>query len=333
MPLAKLHAFHTALHQWYRSHGRHQLPWRTTSDPYAIYLSEIMLQQTQVKTVLERFYHPFLARFPSLQALADAPAEQVMKQWEGLGYYSRAANLHKAAQITAPKLPDTYEGLIALPGIGQNTAHAILAFAYHRPVAIMEANVKRLIHRIFALHQATPAQLWEKAAELLNRQHPFDYNQAMMDLGSMICTPRQPACPTCPAAVICKGKKAPLNYPTKEESKAIPVRRKRIVILRDANHRYYLTARTTRFLGGLYGFIEQDSHIDTLEWKGTHYPLGLDNQIGHITQSYSHFTLDADVHLLTLKDKFNSTNWLPLDEIGRMPLSRADSKILALIRG
>src|SRR5688572_23757939 len=119
--------FHRELLKWYAAHGRHSLPWRNTSNPYAIWISEVMLQQTQVKTVLERYYFPFLERFPTLQALADAPLDSVLKAWEGLGYYTRAANLHKAAKMAAPRLPATVEELEALPGIGRNTAHAVAA--------------------------------------------------------------------------------------------------------------------------------------------------------------------------------------------------------------
>ena len=191
---AALAEFHRKLHAWYEAHGRHDLPWRTTADPYAIYISEIMLQQTQVKTVLERFYFPFLKRFPTLQSLADAPQADVMKHWEGLGYYRRAANLHKAAKQAAPSMPDSVEGLLSLSGIGQNTAHAVAAFAYKLPVPVLEANVKRVVARIFALETPTPNQWWDAAWALLNTDNPFDYNQAMMDLGSAICTPKARAC-------------------------------------------------------------------------------------------------------------------------------------------
>ena len=136
---------HKAIQEWYATHGRKDLPWRNTKEPYHIYISEIMLQQTQVSTVLARYYFPFLKKFPTLSVLAKAPEVEVLKAWEGLGYYQRARNLHKAAKITAPQLPHTLEGLLALPGIGQNTAHAILAFAHHKPVPVLEANVKRVI--------------------------------------------------------------------------------------------------------------------------------------------------------------------------------------------
>ena len=183
---------HQTIQTWYGPHGRKELPWRQTDDPYLVYISEVMLQQTQVKTVLERYYFPFLEQFPTLTHLAEAQEQAVLKAWEGLGYYSRARNLHKAARQSAPALPAHYEGLLALPGIGQNTAHAILAFAFRKPVPVMEANVRRILYRFFAQKQATPQQLWELAFTLLDTAHPFEYNQAMMDIGAMVCTARSP---------------------------------------------------------------------------------------------------------------------------------------------
>ena len=177
-----------------------------------------MLQQTQVATVLARFYEPFLNRFPTIATLAAASEQEVLQQWQGLGYYSRARNLHAAArQIVASSQPTDASGWRALPGIGQNTANAIAAFAHHQPVAILEANVKRVACRIFALQQPTPAQCWQAAEALLNPQQPFDHNQAMMDLGSQICTPRTPNCPQCPANTICQGKTAPEFFPQKKD--------------------------------------------------------------------------------------------------------------------
>lgn len=187
-----LDKFHARLHTWYRQHGRHHLPWRNTDDPYPIWLSEVMLQQTQVQTVLERFYFPFLERFPNIAALAAAEEQEVLKCWQGLGYYTRARNLHKAARIVQSTLPETVEALHQLPGIGRNTAHAIAAFAFRQPVAIMEANVKRILCRIFALEKPSEAELWQRATELLDTHNPFDYNQAMMDIGAGVCTPDAP---------------------------------------------------------------------------------------------------------------------------------------------
>lgn len=323
---------HSKLHSWYKEHGRKSLPWRNTADPYAIYISEVMLQQTQVQTVLERYYFPFLSRFPSLAALAAAEQEEVLKAWQGLGYYSRAVNLHKAAKIAAPSLPSDIPGLLALPGIGKNTAHAVAAFGYHLPVPVMEANVKRLIYRIFALKEGTEPLLWEKACALLDKANPFDYNQAVMDIGSLVCTRTRPSCNICPFNDICQGKDAPELYPAKKAKKQVPVIRKHIIAFQDANSRYHVTARTTRFLHGLYGFNEYNKEHGIV-FQESAYTLDAMEYIGAITQSYSHFTLEADIYRQVLPVKANGPAWQMLEEIGKLPLSRADSKVLKLLGG
>jgi A/G-specific adenine glycosylase len=312
----------TAIATWYQTHGRHDLPWRNTADPYKIYISEVMLQQTQVQTVLARFYHPFLEAFPSLQALAEASEASVLKQWEGLGYYSRARNLHRAAQITAPALPRTIPELLALPGIGRNTAHAIAALAYRQPVAVLEANVKRVIARLMAWEQPSEAQLWEAADALLNRADPFTHNQAMMDIGSLICTPRAPQCALCPLASQCQGKHTPERYPTKTKRAAVPIRRKRLWVITDSDGRFLLCKRESRFLGGLYGFPETDAALPL--------PAGAE-KLGHVQHSYSHFMLDADVYHLPLslaaKAGLPTTGeWVTATEADGLALSRADMK-------
>ncbi len=156
-----------SLLQWYEKNGRHDLPWRTTDKPYHIYLSEIMLQQTQVKTVLERFYFPFLERFPTLDDLAASHLDDVLKMWEGLGYYTRAKNLHAAAQQCNGMLPTTANDLLKLPGIGRSTAHAVAAFAYRESLPILDANVKRILHRYFALQERSEKKLWEYSYTLI----------------------------------------------------------------------------------------------------------------------------------------------------------------------
>jgi A/G-specific adenine glycosylase len=320
---SKQQAFHRALSAWYRTQGRHDLPWRQTNDAYPIWISEVMLQQTQVATVLARFYHPFLERFPTIEALASASEEQVLKHWQGLGYYSRARNLHKAAQLTAPALPDTAEGLLALPGIGKNTAHAILAFGFRRPVAISEANVKRVIARIFALETPTDAELWDKAHALLNEDDAFDYNQAMMDLGAMVCTPKNPDCSSCPAAVICAGQKDPLRYPQKKAKKVVPIRRHIMLIRRDRDGRLFLQPRETRFLGGLYGFPQEEA--------ASFIPEKNDRKLGSVTHIYSHFRLEADVWLREEDQRANSPDWHDRDTIAALPLSGADIRALTVV--
>ncbi len=326
-----LHTFHEALLAWYNTHGRHNLPWRQTDDPYPIWISEVMLQQTQVATVRERFYAPFLKQFPTIEVLAAAPESAVMKAWEGLGYYSRARNLHKAAKALAAQaktlrknkaaLPATASELLALSGIGRNTAHAILAFAYHQPVAILEANVKRVVARIFACTHPTDEQLWAHAESLLNPTHPFDHNQAMMDLGSMVCTPKTPHCTACPAATLCAGKHAPLNYPAPKAKKSVPTRHVAITVREDKNGKLYLEQRGAKLLGGLWGFPQSAHDVPPT----THHSLG------KVTHIYSHFKLVAHVeHCITAPQK-SERGWFNPAEIATLALSKLDHKILALV--
>lgn len=326
----KISQFHRNLKAWYLKNGRRELPWRTTADPYAIYLSEIMLQQTQVKTVEQRFYRPFLEIFPTLESLAKAPPQKLMKAWQGLGYYNRAANLQKAARQCGGKLPSSYEELLALPGIGRNTAHAICAFGFQQPKAVMEANVKRVICRIYALKTPNDAQLWELADGLLDRKNPFDYNQAMMDIGAMVCTKRKPDCDACPASGICSGKAQPELYPTPKPKKAVPVRKKTIVVLVNTEGKYFATPRKTRFLGGMYHFVEQEAGTQRIDFLDTSYALAKMKKAGRITQQYSHFTLEADIYLHKIVCA-GGRNWYSKSQLQKLPMSGAEQKILALL--
>ena len=326
----KLLRFHLALQHWYQTHGRHDLPWRQTRDPYHIWVSEIMLQQTQVATVRDRYYQNFLQRFPTLEALAAAPREAVIKAWEGLGYYRRAGYLHEAAKkvsgfrFQVPEIltetwnpePDT---LLTLPGIGRNTAHAILAFAYEQPVAVMEANVKRIVARIFALKTPKEAELWAGAETLLDRKKPFHHNQAMMDLGALICTPRAPRCGECPASGICRGKIQPTHYPQARAKKKIPIRHVVILVREDARGRLFLERRETALLGGMYGFPQlAASH------KGG-------RKLGTLTHSYSHFRLEATVRLARSHTR-TSACWYNREDLARLPLSSLDRNVLKLLQ-
>ena len=380
---SKLLTFHLALQHWYRAHGRHDLPWRNTPDPYAIWVSEIMLQQTQVATVRDRYYAPFLKKFPTVDALAAAPREAVLKAWEGLGYYRRAGHLHEAAKkivagggwrvasessrghettrhasrTTYHAIPDSLELLLALPGIGRNTAHAILAFAYRQPVAVMEANVKRVVTRVFALAQPKENELWAGAETLMglpmrlsepssrstraqggrvaaprNRtehghdkeigqrnawMNCFHYNQAMMDLGALICTPKAPRCGECPAASICKGKSRPTHYPQAKTKKKIPTRRVVILVREDNKGRLYLEKRDTKLLGGLYGFPQHPP-----EYQGG-------ESIGRLRHVYSHFRLEAEVRHEHVRGS-NAADWHSHAALSRLPLSRLDRNVLKL---
>ncbi len=353
-----LRKFHASLARWYAANGRHDLPWRQTADPYAIWVSEVMLQQTQVATVRDTFYAPFLKRFPTIEALAAAPEQAVMKAWEGLGYYRRARHLHQAAKevariesresseewawFTRPNsffhhstLAARLSTLLSLPGIGKNTAHAILAFGFHAPVAILEANVKRVVARVFGMKTPREAELWVGAEMLLPRHDSpftthdsrifFHYNQAMMDLGALICTPKAPNCKQCPLTHICKARHAPEEFPAKKAKKQSPIRRVQILVQRDSKGRLALEARDATLLGGLYGFAQVP--VDAKLPK--HAEI-----IGSVKHVYSHFTLVGQVRLVTdypiIRSSDDPKFYTPA-QIKKLPLSKLDHKVLALV--
>jgi len=197
---------------WYETQGRHELPWRNTENIYHIYLSEIMLQQTQVNRVRDEYYPQFLAKFPSLQALADASQDEVLAAWSGLGYYSRARNLKKTAEASPKALPKTQEELIKLPGIGKYTASAICSFGHNQTIPVVDTNIARVIKRYFALLNPSDAILWRYAAEFVNKSDPRHHNLALMDLGSLVCLPKNAKCIECPLQDSCQGKNEPELY-------------------------------------------------------------------------------------------------------------------------
>ncbi len=199
-----LAAFRRAMRRWYDQHRR-DLPWRKTRDPYRIWLSEIMLQQTRVAAVLDH-YRTFLKRFPNVQALAAASEDAVLAAWSGLGYYRRARRLYQCAkdlvQHNASRFPQKSEELQKLPGIGRYTAAAIASIAFNQPVAVVDGNVERVLRRLVGVDLSTP-QTWQHAQALLDNSRPGDFNQAMMELGATVCVPREPRCPLCPIRNSC----------------------------------------------------------------------------------------------------------------------------------
>jgi len=258
--------FAQTLVAWQRKHGRHGLPWQATRDPYRVWLSEVMLQQTQVETVVP-YYQRFLARFPDVRALAAASEEDVLRLWSGLGYYARARNLHRAARIVAGELggrfPDTAQGLARLPGLGRSSAAAIAAFAFRRREAILDGNVKRVLARCFGIEgfagaPAVEARLWRLAARLLPQRQIGRYTQALMDLGATVCVRGTPRCAACPLAPRCvarrEGRTAELPAP--RPRKPCPERTVNWLVLIHAG-RVLLERRPAPGLwGGLWAFPE-----------------------------------------------------------------------------
>lgn len=308
--------------QWYEKHGRHDLPWRNTSNPYHIYLSEIMLQQTQVKTVLERFYFQFLDRFPTLESLAKASEDEVLKAWEGLGYYTRARNLHKTARLTLGVLPQSVEELVKLSGIGTSTAHAIACFAFGVSAPILDGNVKRILYRYFALICANEKELWKRVYVLFegNEKFAYEYNQALMDIGSNICTRTQPKCQDCPLNKTCQGQTTPQEFPQKKPKKAKEQRTRFLIIYRHQN-RLALFKNETNLLKGLYGFLQTEvlPKEDSLEF------------LGKVQHEYSHISLKAKVYVCEV-DLTQFQEWFDYDTICQMALSKVDHKALYLLK-
>src|ERR1700760_3587800 len=247
--IPKLADFSARLIAWQREHGRHDLPWQNTRDPYRIWLSEIMLQQTQVSTVIP-YYGRFLARFPDVAALAAAPADDVMTLWAGLGYYTRARNLHRCAQVVVEqhggRFPESVEELAELPGIGRSTAAAIASFAFGAGATILDGNVKRVLARVFGI-EGFPGEkrvenaMWTLAESLLpdaaNDAEVSAYTQGLMDLGATLCVRGKPDCLRCPFAADCvanvTGRQRLL--PTARPKKTVPTRRTWMLVLRDGN--------------------------------------------------------------------------------------------------
>ncbi len=307
---------HRRLQDWYRREGRHDLPWRKTRDPYRIYLSEIMLQQTRVETVLERFYFPFLERFPTLASVAEAPEEAVLKAWEGLGYYRRARYLHQTAKRTAGRLPPSAQELEELPGIGRSTARAVACFAFDEALPILDANVRRVLHRFFARAKAGERELWALAESLFDEKRAYDYNQAMMDLGAGICTPKSPECARCPLALGCEGKASPERYPEARRRKKVPRRRSRILVHRKGE-RLALQRAEEGFHGGLWRFPQSEEFA-----KG--------RVLGEVRRVYSHFILEASVQEVDALPDDLTVEYLLPEKIEQLPLGAADREALAL---
>ena len=276
---------------WQRSHGRAGLPWQLTRDPYRVWLSEIMLQQTQVTTVLG-YYERFLQRFPTVVALADAPSEDVLAMWSGLGYYARARNLHKCAQAVATEhggeFPRSAAQLAELPGIGRSTAAAIAAFCFGERVAIRDGNVKRVLTRVLAYERdiaqaASEKALWAIASDLLPQAPAGEplhaamatYTQGLMDLGATVCTIRKPACDACPASATCAGRAsgAPERFPVKTR-KLKRSKRAAVLLWLQQQDRVWLVRRADSGVWAqLWSLPEFDTAVAleraVLAWPGT----------------------------------------------------------------
>ena len=265
-------SFATDLLSWYDANAR-TLPWRGETDPYRIWLSEIMLQQTQTQTV-KGYYARFLDRFPDVFALADAPEEEVLKLWEGLGYYSRARNLHAAAKAVAAMggaFPGDAAGLRQLPGIGPYAANAIASIAYGEPVPALDGNQARVLSRVLAweMELRTPFDLLEPALKLIPKERPGDYNQALMDLGASICVPKSPRCGDCPVRAHCVAcaEEAVEDFPRKSAPVPKVEQEWTIALALTRDGKLLVHRRPKGLLGGLYEFACVEGHPGEAELR------------------------------------------------------------------
>ena len=284
---------------WYDIHGRKDLPWQHQPTPYRVWVSEIMLQQTQVATVIP-YYERFMARFPDLATLAAADIDEVLAHWSGLGYYARARNLHKAARIIVDEhqasFPETFDQVQALPGIGRSTAGAILSLACGQRHPILDGNVKRVLARHAAIdgwpgRGAVLSRLWALADAHTPAQRVAAYNQAMMDLGATVCTRTRPVCDACPVSGDCRARAQGEveRYPGRKPKKALPVRQTVMLLLCDRDGRVLLERRPPSGVwGGLWSLPEFDTPEHALDWAGTRQHETWKT----VRHTFTHFHLD-----------------------------------------
>jgi A/G-specific adenine glycosylase len=296
--------FATRLLAWFDQHGRHDLPWQQPRTPYRVWLAEIMLQQTQVAAVIP-YFQRFVARFPDLEALASAPADDVLQHWAGLGYYARARNLQRAAQLIVGEhggeFPRDIETLMALPGIGRSTAAAVLAQAYGERHAILDGNVKRVLARHGAVagwpgEPAVARQLWALSESLLPQVRMVDYTQAIMDLGATLCTARNPACGRCPVSGDCQALRQDrvAAFPSARPKRERPLRQARLLLVQNARGELLFERRPPAGIwGGLWCLPIAEPDQDPAGHLLRHYGLSAraGEELPPLSHGFTHFEL------------------------------------------
>jgi A/G-specific adenine glycosylase len=340
--------FARRLIRWQARHGRHDLPWQRTRDPYRIWVSEVMLQQTQVGTVIP-YYGRFLARFPDVQSLALAPLDAVMALWSGLGYYSRARNLHAAARVIVGSLggrfPRSREKLAQLPGLGRSTAAAIAALAFRRREAILDGNVKRVLARHFALRgfpgeRSVEARMWKLAESLLPAKNIARYTQAVMDLGASVCTRARPACERCPVRTSCLAlsRRKVQSYPQPRPKRALREKETSMLLLMRGREVLLEKRPPAGLWGGLWCFPEMPPESDAGQYCRRRFDarlLGAD-RLPLLRHALTHFTLKVTPLVCRLDPAARLAGepgqmWLPLEEAAQAAVPAPVKKLLSLV--
>ncbi len=358
---AEQHAqFVKLLLNWWDT-NRDDLPWRRSRDPYAVWVAEIMLQQTQVVTVIP-YYKRWMAHFPTVADLAASSLDEVLKLWQGLGYYSRARNLHAAAiqvmNLYNGQVPERHSQLMKLPGIGRYTAGAIASIAFSQPVPVLDGNVIRVLTRLADIgddvsRSKTRNALWRMAGELVSEERPGDYNQAVMELGQRVCLPTSPQCASCPVAAFCRSRQRGTQYerpvrPPRKRSPHFDVVAGIIWRTQIAEDGQFLIARRPLdgMLGGLWEFpggkVEaSESREEALE-REIREELGIDIDVGRllctIKHAYTHFRITLHAfHALYIKGEPQHIGvadhaWIKLADLDRFPFAVTDLRIIEALK-
>jgi A/G-specific adenine glycosylase len=334
-----------ALLAWAERHGRHDLPWQHPRTPYRVWVSEVMLQQTQVATVIP-YFEAFMARFPDVATLAAAPLDEVLHAWTGLGYYARARNLHRAAQIVVEQnggcLPEDIATLQSLPGIGRSTASAILALARGQRHPILDGNARRVLARVFAVEGdpgATAARLWRLAEACTPDSQVAEYTQAIMDLGAGVCLRTRPRCDDCPLSDACLARATARqrDFPFPRRHRARPQRAAVALVIRNAAGAILLQQRPTDGLwGGLWSFPQFESDAEAQIWLKARLPSAcLNTDIPHIQRhAFTHY--DLDLRLLSARvdtpcPEVAEAIWYAPDTPTRLGLTKAVTGCLSAL--
>lgn len=339
-------SFATKLIAWQKHDGRHDLPWQVSHDPYAIWISEIMLQQTQVATVIP-YYERFMARFPDISAIASASEEEVLTYWAGLGYYARGRNLRKAAQIIrelhSGRFPSGFDEVAALPGIGPSTAAAICTFAFGQRHAILDGNVKRVLARTYGVsgypgEQKVENALWDLARSLLPEDDLETYAQALMDLGATICTRSKPHCERCPVRVGCAAlqENRIRELPGPRPRKAVPEKHAQFLVIRHGPDLLLEKRPAPGIWGGLWSLPETEPDSDPAQacLQVSGQLPGRIQVLPVLTHSFTHFKLHIQPIEVTLSRKPSRAQesggqiWMPLADALHAALPKAVEKIL-----
>jgi len=344
--------FRQLLLEWYAAERR-RLPWRETRDPYLIWVSEVMLQQTQVKTVIS-YFAAFITAFPTVAALAAASLDSVLKAWEGLGYYARARNLHKAAKYIVAhynsRIPESYDALRKIPGIGAYTAAAIASIAFAEPRAVLDGNVRRVLARLFLLRgnlqrAGAKEKLQNLAGVLLDRKRPGDFNQALMELGAILCSPRKPACLICPVSAHCgafQNLENPAELPERIPRQPLPHYDIAVGLIWDEGYLFIDKRREDGLLGGMWEFpggkIEPGETAPEAVKREILEELDLDVEVGEffmeVRHAYSHFRITLHVYHCIYRDgepRLNAATdwrWVKPDELKFFAFATANKKII-----